>query len=90
MGALGPFTVSRTVNVECAVFVSALSYEWNAALPSRFMVNVPVKGMVRSEYSMRIGPMIGLLSALVAIGSMATSLVAAGSTSPSHPASAIV
>src|SRR6266850_3709320 len=90
MSILEPFTVSRTVNVERAVFVSALSYERNAALPSRFIENVPAKGMVRSEYSTRINPTIGLPALLVAIGRLATSLVGVGSTSPSHPASTIV
>src|ERR1700675_4711934 len=90
MSTLEPFTVSRTVNVERVVFVSAVSYERNAALPSRFIVNVPARGMVRPEYSPRISPTIGLPSLLVAIGRVATSLVGVGSTSPSHPASTIV
>src|SRR2546422_753786 len=90
MSVLEPFTVSRTVNVERVVFVSALSYERNAALPSRFIENVPARGMVRSEYSMRMRPTIGLPSLLVAIGRLATSLVGVGRTSPSHPASTIV
>src|SRR2546422_11599674 len=90
MSILEPFTGSRTVNVERAVFVSALSYERKAALPSRFIENVPAKGMVRSEDSTRINPRIGLPSLWVAIGRVATSLVGVGSTSPSHPASTIV
>src|SRR5437879_12257843 len=82
---LEPFTVSRTVNVERAVFVSALSYERNAAVPSRFIENVPAKGMERSEYSTRINPTIALPTLEVAIGRVATRLGGLGRPSPYTP-----
>src|SRR5215475_11116573 len=93
-GAIGvfglPSSVSRTLNVAWAVFVSAVSYDLNAALPFRFVVKVPASGRLKSEYSMRIGPTIGDPSGFFAIGRFAISLVAVGAISPSHPMSTIV
>src|SRR5262245_24329965 len=90
MGIFGPLTLSRTVNVAWAVFVSAVSYERKAGLPLRVSVKVPASGRLRSEYSTRIRPTIGLPSGWVAIGSRAARLTAVGTTSPSQPASTIV
>src|SRR5262245_48600244 len=92
-GAIGvlalPRSVSRTVNVAWEVFVSAVSYDLNAALPFRFVVKVPASGRLKSEYSMRIGPTIGEPSAFLAMGKFAISLVGVGAISPSHPMSTI-
>src|SRR5436190_4283439 len=91
IGILGlPRSLSRTVRVECEVFVSAVSYDLNAALPLSVDVKVPASGRLRSEYSMRIGPMIGDPSAFVAVGRLAARIADDGTRSPSQPASAIV
>src|SRR6516164_8917801 len=83
IGVFGlPSSVSRTVNVACAMFVSAVSYDLNAGLPFRFVEKVPASGRLKSEYSMRIGPTIGEPSALLAMGRFAISLVAEGAISP--------
>ena len=87
MGTLGPSTASRTVNVEWAVSVSAVSYERKLGLPSRVSVKVPACGMVRSEYSMRRAATIGVPSAFVATGKSGKSRLSPGATSPCQPAS---
>ena len=71
------------------MFVSAVSYDLNAALPFRFDVKVPASGRLKSEYSMRMGPTIGEPFALLAMGRFAISLVDEGAISPSHPMSTI-
>src|SRR5262245_2518852 len=90
IATLGPLTLFRTVNVAWVVFVSAASYERKAGLPLRVSVKVPACGRLRSEYSTRIRPTIGLPSGWVAIGSVAARLLAVWTTSPSQPASTIV
>src|SRR5215813_12992995 len=52
IGAFASRTFPRTVRVEWAVFVSPASYEVKLGLPSSVSVNVPARGIVRSEYSM--------------------------------------
>src|SRR6267142_6347253 len=74
IAALGASTSSRTVKMACAVLVSAVSYERNPAVPSRFSVWVPESGRFRSEYSTLISPVIGLPSACRATGTLAPRL----------------
>src|SRR6266478_754945 len=91
IGVLGlPSSMSRTVKVECAVFVSAVSYDRKAALPLRVESKLPASGRFRSEYSMRIGPTIGEPSPCDALGRLAARTRAEGTLSPSHPTSTTV
>src|SRR5882762_8058324 len=85
-----PISVSRTVKVECTVFVSAVSYDMKAALPLRVESKLPASGRFRSEYSMRIGPTIGESSPFEALGRLAARTRAEGTLSPSHPTSTTV
>src|SRR5262245_2454204 len=85
-----PLTLSRTVRLELLVFVSAAGYAAKFAAPSNGNVNVPLSGMVRSEYSIRMRATIGLPSALTATGNVGTSRLLPGTRSPSQPASTIV
>src|SRR5205807_9145929 len=85
-----PCSVSRTLRVECAVCVSAVSYDRKAALPLRVESKLPACGRFRSEYSMRIGPTIGEPSPCDALGRLAARTRAEGTLSPSHPTSTTV
>src|SRR5216684_95344 len=88
--AFGPRTLSRTVSVEWAVFVLAVSYDVKLALPSRVSVNVPDRGIVRSEYSRCTGATIDVPSSRIAIGNEGIKRWLPGATSPCQPASTIV
>src|SRR6267154_3872933 len=91
IGVLGlPSSVSRTVKVECAVFMSAVSYDMKAAFPLRVESKLPASGRFRSEYSMRIGPTIEEPSPFDALGRFAARTRDEGTTSPSQPTSTTV
>ncbi len=90
IGVPVPEIVSRTVSDECAVLVSAVSYERKPGSPSSVRVKVPAAGMVRSLYSIRTRSTMGLPSGCTGTGSTGKRRELPGATSPCHPASTTV
>src|SRR5258705_9499905 len=72
IGVPVPEIVSRTVSDECAVFVSAVSYDRKPGSPSSVRVNLPAAGMARSLHSIRTRSAMGLPSGCTGPGSPAT------------------